>query len=234
MALAVAKTYSRLLAYKDEYEVARLISAPALRDEIAQNFAPNARISFNLAPPLLAWKGRNGRPMKRAFGPWILPCLTLLARLRGLRGTWADPFGHTRERRMERTLIGEYEALVQRVMRALTNDNVAETARVLGMADAIRGFGPVKEASVDRYRNAVGTAENAFLSLTPRPAYDERAACRFGASIMTGTRRTACAIDAAGSGEDDRLVPVGKNALLGNQAQSAGEDAGFDVLANPN
>ncbi len=168
MALAVGKTYARLLAYKDEYEVARLLSAPALREEIAQAFEPNARLSFNLAPPLLAKKGRNGRPAKRAFGPWILPCFALLARFKSLRGTWADPFGHTGERRMERALIAEYEALVERVMGAVTKDNVAEAARLLGMADAIRGFGPVKEASVARYREALEAAEDAFLNPPPR------------------------------------------------------------------
>lgn len=164
---AVAKTHARLLAYKDEYEVARLLSAPSLRDEIASAFAPDARLSFNLAPPILGSKGRGGRPAKRTFGAWLLPVLGVLARLKRLRGTWADPFGHTRERRMERALIAEYEALVARVLPALTSNNLAEAARLLAMAGAIRGFGPVKEAAAERYRKDIVAAEQAFLAPTP-------------------------------------------------------------------
>jgi indolepyruvate ferredoxin oxidoreductase len=164
---AVAKTYARLLAYKDEYEVARLLSAPSLREEIASAFAPGARLSFNLAPPILGGKGRGGRPAKRSFGRWILPLLGVLARLKGLRGTWADPFGRTRERRTERALIAEYEVLVARILPALTKSNLAEAARLLAMAGAIRGFGPVKEAAAERYRKDIVAAEQAFLAPPP-------------------------------------------------------------------
>ena len=100
-----ARSYAKLLAYKDEYEVARLLTCPELHDEITAAFEEGAKISFNLAPPIFAKKRMNGRPGKRELGRWILPLLRLLARFKGVRGTRIDPFGYAEERRMERSLI---------------------------------------------------------------------------------------------------------------------------------
>lgn len=170
LAMAVAHNYARLLAYKDEYEVARLLTHPSLQAEIERGFADGARLSFNLAPPMLGGKAADGRPRKREFAAARMrPVLKLLASSRRLRGTAFDPFGRTAERRMERGLIADYEALVDRVLRRLTADNHDAAAELLGLADMIRGFGPVKQAAVERYRRAVSEQEAAALDAASRP-----------------------------------------------------------------
>jgi indolepyruvate ferredoxin oxidoreductase len=144
----VAESYARVLAYKDEYEVARLYSLPAFRDALAAEFTGEFRLSLNLAAPILAGKpGPDGRPKKREFGPWIMPVLRLLARFRRLRGTRLDLFGYSADRKLERQLIRLYEddlVLAAQVLRPDTLDNVAE---LLALPQAIRGYGPVKEAA---------------------------------------------------------------------------------------
>ena len=146
---AVARGYHKLLAYKDEYEVARL-HAQHLEAALDGAFAARGRVRFHLAPPILARKDAQGRPTKRAFGPWMLRAMGVLARLRVLRGTPLDPFGRTAERRMERALIAEYEA----DMAALLDDwpaDRADIARALAeLPLSIRGFGHVKEAAAAR------------------------------------------------------------------------------------
>ena len=131
-----------------------------------------------MAPPILGGKSINGRPRKREFGAWILPPLRVLARLRGLRGTIFDPFGRTAERRMERTLIGEYEALVERTCAALSLQNHDAAVRLLGMADEIRGFGPVKDAAVHRYHARIKRARPSSQFLPQASART----CRHGKS----------------------------------------------------
>jgi indolepyruvate ferredoxin oxidoreductase len=153
LTMAVARNYAKLLAYKDEYEVARLLTHPSLQDELKRNFADGARLSLNLAPPILGGKPVNGRPRKREFSEARMrPFLKLLASARRVRGTALDPFGRTAERRMERELIAEYEALVEMVLERLTSDTLEASARLLGLVDMVRGFGPVKEAAVKTYR----------------------------------------------------------------------------------
>jgi indolepyruvate ferredoxin oxidoreductase len=161
---AVARTYAKLLAYKDEYEVARLLSSDELHDEIARTFEAGGRIAFNMAPPILAGAPTHGRPRKREFGAWTLPLLRALARLRMLRGTWVDPFGHNAERKMERELITEYEALAERVISVLEPTNHGHAVNILSAANEIRGFGPVKEESVKSYRDLVSDTEQRFFS----------------------------------------------------------------------
>ena len=109
--------YAKLLAYKDEYEVARLYTDGRFEQQIRDQFDGDFRISFNLAPPLIP-SGRDalGRPLKRAFGPWMMPVFRLLARMRGLRGTAFDPFGYSADRRLERDLIAGYEKDVGHVL----------------------------------------------------------------------------------------------------------------------
>jgi len=160
----VARAYAKLLAYKDEYEVARLLTQPALEKQIAGLFAPRARVAFNLAPPILAGRLVNGRPVKREFGAWIRPLLKVLAHGRRVRGTVLDPFSYTAERRAERALIEDYERLVDRVLAALAPSNHAAGVRLLSLADDIRGFGPVKEAAIKRYRERVQATEQEFLA----------------------------------------------------------------------
>ena len=147
-----AKALFKLMAYKDEYEVARLHTAMGFDEELARTFAGDFKVRYHLAPPLLPLgKDARGRPNKRAFGPWIRPAFKLLAGLKGLRGTWADPFGHTSERRLNRSLISWYEGVLETVAKA--GDENRETAAVLLKTPLdMRGFGPVFEAVVEKER----------------------------------------------------------------------------------
>jgi indolepyruvate ferredoxin oxidoreductase len=169
LTLAVARNYAKLLAYKDEYEVARLLTSAGLHEEIRRSFEDGGRVAFNMAPPLLGGSPVNGRPGKREFGPWIIGVLGVLKRLRGLRGTPLDPFGLSAERRAERALITEYEALTARLLQSLSPAKLTQAVALLGLADAVRGFGPVKQAAIDAYRASIKTGEAAYRS-APVPA----------------------------------------------------------------
>lgn len=144
---AAAISYAKVLAYKDEYEVARLYSDRSFRAGLEAAFEGDFRISFNLAPPLLPGRDVNGRPVKRAFGGWILPLLGGLARLKWLRGTWADPFGHSRDRKIERALIRLFETDLDLVERMAASGDPARLKELLTLPQDIRGYGPVKEAA---------------------------------------------------------------------------------------
>ena len=148
----VAHVHAQLLAYKDEYEVARLFSDPAFKAGLAEQFEGKYSIAFNLAPPFLKGEDANGRPRKRRFGRWMLPAFGLLASLKGLRGTAFDPFGRTAERRMERQLIADYEALVDHVLRNLCRENLDAAVALLSLYGEIRGYGPVKEEAAKRVK----------------------------------------------------------------------------------
>lgn len=140
---AVARGYHKLLAYKDEYEVARL-HATTLEAAVASRFEGVRAMRFHLVPPVLAGRDATGRPRKRTFGPWMLGAFGVLRHLKVLRGTPLDPFGWTAERRMERALIGEYERdldAAQAAFGASTRDIAIELA---SLPLEIRGFGPVK------------------------------------------------------------------------------------------
>jgi indolepyruvate ferredoxin oxidoreductase len=149
VAEAVARSYFKLLAYKDEYEVARLHSDPAFRARIASQFEGDYALNFHLAPPLLARPDpATGRIRKMRFGPWMMSLFSVLASLRPLRGTAFDVFGYTPERRAERALIGEYETLVEEILSRLNMDNVAVALQLAGLPDEIRGYGHIKERSI--------------------------------------------------------------------------------------
>ncbi len=150
---AVARNYFKLLAYKDEYEVARLFCAPEFRRGLEDAFEGDYRLEFNLAPPLVSRTDRaTGRPRKMIFGPWMLRVFELLTRMKGIRGTWLDPFGHTRERRIERALIRDYEAMLDEVIPALSARNHVEAIALASQPDGVRGFGPVKLEAIRRMR----------------------------------------------------------------------------------
>ena len=167
LSLAVARNYAKLLSYKDEYEVARMLSDPALYAELKQRFSGTPSLSFNLAPPLWPGKLLNGRPRKRRFPAKLtMPFLRLLARLKGLRGTPFDLFGYTGERRAERALIREYEETVDTVLQNLTPANHALAVDLLALPAEIRGFGPVKAEAMDRYHEARAKLLSTFLEAT--------------------------------------------------------------------
>jgi indolepyruvate ferredoxin oxidoreductase len=145
LARAVAINYAKVLAYKDEYEVARLYADGRFAADLATAFEGPVSFSVHLAPPLLARFDRNlGRPRKIRFGGWIMPVFRLLAALRGLRGTPFDPFGYNHERRSERALIARYEAMLAQVDAGLTAGNYQVAVRLAESVAAVRGFGPVK------------------------------------------------------------------------------------------
>src|SRR4029450_10921640 len=150
---AVARYYFKVLAYKDEYEVARLHADPAFRERIASQCEGDYRLSFHLAPPLLARPDPNtGRIRKMQFGPWMMSVFKVLARLKFLRGTALDVFGHTAERRAERALIGEYEALVDEVLARLTSENRDVAIQLASLPEEIRGYGHIRERSLSTVR----------------------------------------------------------------------------------
>ena len=150
LAEVVARNYAKLLAYKDEYEVARLYSDGRFVESLKENFAGDFELEFNLAPPLLSPFDKNlGRPRKLKFGGWMHKAFGVLARLKFLRGTVLDVFGYTAERKMERELINEYEKLVDEVIGRLNAENHAAAIELLGYPDQIRGYGLIKEQNVE-------------------------------------------------------------------------------------
>ncbi len=145
---AVAITYAKVLAYKDEYEVARLYVEPDFQNAVRRTFEGRFTLSFHLAPPLLARMDENsGRPRKIRVGRWILPAFRVLAALRGLRGTWFDPFGRSEERRRERDLITIYEDGLTTIAARLAPETHVAALALASAPDMVRGFGPVKMAA---------------------------------------------------------------------------------------
>ncbi|WP_349366412.1 MAG: indolepyruvate ferredoxin oxidoreductase family protein [Nitratireductor rhodophyticola] len=150
---AAARSLFKLMAYKDEYEVARLHTETGFSARIADEFEGDYRIVHHLAPPFLAsGTDARGRPLKREFGPWVRLPFRMLARMKRLRGTAFDPFGYTAERRMERALIGWYEAHVEKALAKLDAGNAETLAETLALPMQIRGYGPVKEEAAKRIR----------------------------------------------------------------------------------
>ncbi len=147
---AVARYLFKLMAYKDEYEVARLHADPAFLQQIRNEVdGDNLRLTFHLAPPLLARRNRTtGEPMKMSFGPWMLTALGFLARLKFLRGTVLDPFGYTAERRTERQLLHDYESLVDELTAKLSPENHDIAVSLAAIPEKIRGFGHVKQRHI--------------------------------------------------------------------------------------
>lgn len=150
---AVARAYFKLLAVKDEYEVARLYADPAFLQQLSEEFEGNFRLRFHLAPPLLARPNPlTGGIRKHSYGPWMLNAFRWLSKLRGLRGTFADPFGRTTERRMERQLLADYEADVNLILSQLAPETLPSAIELASIPERIRGYGHVKAASVAQAR----------------------------------------------------------------------------------
>jgi indolepyruvate ferredoxin oxidoreductase len=153
LAEAVARNFFKLMAYKDEYEVARLYADGSFEKKLAQQFEGDFRLEFHLAPPLLAGRDpATGHLKKRRYGAWMMTAFRLLAKLKFLRGTPLDPFGHTEERRIERRLAGEYEALVDELIAGLSHENHAVAVELARIPEQIRGFGHVKTANLAEAR----------------------------------------------------------------------------------
>jgi len=143
---AVAINYAKLLAYKDEYEVARLFTDGKFEQQLREQFEGDFKFSFNLAPPILGGgKDAQGRPKKRAFGAWMLPVFRVLAKLRFLRGTALDIFANSPDRKLERELIVSYEKDAAAALASLSPATIDTAVELLSLPDRIRGYGPVKE-----------------------------------------------------------------------------------------
>jgi indolepyruvate ferredoxin oxidoreductase len=142
---AVARYLFKLMAYKDEYEVARLHSDRAFVEKIEGMFEGDYKIKFHLAPPLLAKRDNNGHLVKQEFGPWMMYAFGVLAKLKSLRGTPLDIFGYTAERKMERALPQQYKQTILSLLPKLRPDNLATSVAIASIPEGIRGYGHVKE-----------------------------------------------------------------------------------------
>lgn len=136
------------MAYKDEYEVARLHTETGFQERIAAMFEGDYKVNYHLAPPLLAKRNTKGELVKRKYGPAITLGFRVLARLRGLRGTAFDVFGRTEERRTERALIGEYRASIEQVLAGLQAANHGLALEIAAIPEQVKGFGHVKERNL--------------------------------------------------------------------------------------
>jgi len=159
---AVAKSFFKLMAYKDEYEVARLYTDGSFVEKLKQQFDGEFSVKFNLAPPLLAKKDAKGHLIKAEYGSWVWQGFKLLAKLKRLRGTALDVFGYTAERKMERALIVEYRALVLSLLDTLNADNLATAVEIAALPDKVRGFGHVKESAVAAYHEQLAALQKKF------------------------------------------------------------------------
>jgi indolepyruvate ferredoxin oxidoreductase len=152
LSTAVAKYYFKLMAYKDEYEVARLYTDGRFALQLKAQFEGDFSLKFNLAPPLLARKDRKGHLVKAEFGAWMWSAFKLLAKFKRLRGGALDIFGYSEERKMERALIVEYREMVEGLLNGLNADNVTTAVELASLPEQVRGFGHVKEAAVAKFR----------------------------------------------------------------------------------
>ncbi len=149
---AVAKYLFKLMAYKDEYEVARLYSSPAFLKQISDTFEGEIKLHLNLAPPLFAKKDADGHLIKQEFGAWALPAIKTLRHMKFLRGTAFDVFGKTEERKMERALIEDYKQSIESILPKLTVSNHVQAVQFARLPEHIRGFGHVKEKHVAKVK----------------------------------------------------------------------------------
>lgn len=150
---AVARNYFKLLAYKDEYEVARLYTDGQFQKALSQQFDGDLRVRLHLAPPLLARRDPDtGHLLKREYGAWMLKAFAVLAKFKFLRGRAIDPFGRTAERRMERQLIADYEQQIGKILEKLDVQHLELATELAALPHFIRGYGHVKEANVRTVR----------------------------------------------------------------------------------
>jgi len=148
---AVARFFFKLMAFKDEYEVARLYTDGNFEKHLKNTFDGDLKLTFNLAPPIFSGKPLpNGRPRKKQYGQWMLPCFRILAKMKRFRGTALEVFGYTAERKRERGLIAEYETMIDGLLPKLTAENHRFAAALARLPDEIRGYGPVKEKAVEK------------------------------------------------------------------------------------
>ncbi|MBV1775628.1 indolepyruvate ferredoxin oxidoreductase family protein [Burkholderiaceae bacterium DAT-1] len=140
----VARAYYKVLAYKDEYEVARLYTDGEFQKSIAEQFDGDFKLNFHIGPTWLQWLAKQGQARKFKFGPWLMSGFKVLAKMKGLRGTALDVFAHSEDRKVERRLIGELEQCVDTLLQGLKADKLQEAANVVALTHGIRGYGHIK------------------------------------------------------------------------------------------
>ncbi len=162
---AVVISLSKLMSYKDEYEIARLYSHSDFIDQLRQQFQPGFKLSFNLAPPLLSKKDpHSGHAIKKEYGGWMLTCFKYLAKCKGLRGSALDLFGYTQERRSERKLISTYQQDLNLTLAQINEDNYEMFIELLSLPEQIRGFGHIKEKAIMQYHQDRETLLSKIIS----------------------------------------------------------------------
>jgi indolepyruvate ferredoxin oxidoreductase len=160
---AVARNLFKLMAYKDEYEVARLFANGRFMDQLKREFEGDIRLEFHLAIPLLSdLFGAKGAPRKRRYGGWMLRAFGLLTYGKALRGTPLDPFGYSEERRFERALLADYVALVESMLDGLTPDTLGLAVKLAKVPERIRGFGHIKRQAALEAKNMTSEMLGAF------------------------------------------------------------------------
>jgi indolepyruvate ferredoxin oxidoreductase len=168
IAAAVANNLFKLMAYKDEYEVARLYTDGSFAANLARQFKGDFKLKFHLAPPILGRRdGFTGKPLKTEFGPWMMTGFRILSRLKVLRGTAFDIFGRTAERRMERQLIADYRTRIESLLPGLNSSNEKIAVEIASIPEMMRGFGHVKEANVTRAKAREAELLAAFRNHRP-------------------------------------------------------------------
>ncbi len=158
----VATQYARLLAPKDEYEVARLYSETDFLTRLGETFDGDFRLSFHLAPPIFSRPGPDGRPQKITFGPWLVPVLKWLAKARKLRGSWLDPFRFGHEKAVDRKLLANYEADLDLISK--TPGSMDDALRLANWPSEVRGFGPVRALAAEKAAKTRETARTALMT----------------------------------------------------------------------
>ena len=176
LAQNVARYLFKLMAYKDEYEVARLHTDTAFLTKVNAMFEGDFKINYNLAPPMISKKNEKGELQKQKFGPWMLTAFKVLAKFKGLRGTALDVFGKTEERQMERALIVDYKASIDTLLNTLNASNHALAVDVARIPELIKGFGHVKERNVKTARlQWAGLMKDFSLSTSAETAHQAAA-----------------------------------------------------------
>ncbi|MBQ0744780.1 MAG: indolepyruvate ferredoxin oxidoreductase family protein, partial [Pseudomonas sp.] len=146
----VARNYFKVLATKDEYEVARLFTNGDFMKKIEAQFEGNYKLNFHLAPPIMNNAKPGEEPKKRSFGPWMMRSFKLLARMKFLRNSIIDPFGYTAERKVEREWLAIYEGILDEVLEKLSAEKLPIAIELTNLPDIVRGYGPVKERYLDQ------------------------------------------------------------------------------------
>ncbi|MCO6186766.1 indolepyruvate ferredoxin oxidoreductase family protein [Rhizobium sp. L1K21] len=172
---AAAKSLGKLMAYKDEYEAARLFTNGDFMHELSEQFSSWDKLEFHMAPPVFAKKDKHGHLQKSSYGPWMLKAMGALAKFRFLRGTALDIFGRSEERQMERQLIADFEALLTRIAPAMTAENIGAVTELLELPQKIRGYGHVKEKAEKEVRAKMAALEATIFDPAGTPVHREAA-----------------------------------------------------------